>query len=362
MPRLTRSVPKYRKHKASGQAVVTLSGVDHYLGPHRSTTSIREYDRLVAEWLAAGRQMPVVYDDTANVAVVELAAAFLRHAKSHYLKNGRPTAELSAMKTVLRYLRELYGRTSVAEFRPICLDAIRQKMVQAGNSRGYINQNISRIKHIFKWGVANEIVPETVYRRLATVEGLKRGKTEAPDRDPVLPVDDVIVDATLPHLPHQVADMVRLQRLTGMRPGEVVVMRPCDVNRTKQVWEYRPTDHKMEHRERERTIFIGPQAQVVLRPYLLREATTFCFAPRRLTKEGRYTTCSYRATVHRACTAEGVPKWNVNQLRHSLATDIRSKYGLEAAAAVLGHAKMDVTEIYAEKDLARAAEIMQLMG
>jgi hypothetical protein len=27
------SFPKYRKHKASGQAVVTLAGRDHYLGP-----------------------------------------------------------------------------------------------------------------------------------------------------------------------------------------------------------------------------------------------------------------------------------------------------------------------------------------
>jgi hypothetical protein len=32
MPRLIRTLPKYRKHKASGQAIVTLCGRD-YLGP-----------------------------------------------------------------------------------------------------------------------------------------------------------------------------------------------------------------------------------------------------------------------------------------------------------------------------------------
>ena len=48
MPRLTKSVPKYRKHRASGQAVVTLSGVDHYLGPRGTKASRIEYDRLVA--------------------------------------------------------------------------------------------------------------------------------------------------------------------------------------------------------------------------------------------------------------------------------------------------------------------------
>lgn len=33
MPRLTQAVPKYRKHKASGQAFVGINGRRHYLGP-----------------------------------------------------------------------------------------------------------------------------------------------------------------------------------------------------------------------------------------------------------------------------------------------------------------------------------------
>jgi hypothetical protein len=35
MPRLGNRVPKYRKHKQSGQAVVTLGGRDYPLGPPR---------------------------------------------------------------------------------------------------------------------------------------------------------------------------------------------------------------------------------------------------------------------------------------------------------------------------------------
>lgn len=34
MPTLTKAVPKYRKHKATGQAVVTIGGRDHDLGRH----------------------------------------------------------------------------------------------------------------------------------------------------------------------------------------------------------------------------------------------------------------------------------------------------------------------------------------
>jgi len=52
MPRLASSLPKYRHHKASGQAVVTLSGLDVYLGMHGTRVSRAEYDRVVGEWLA----------------------------------------------------------------------------------------------------------------------------------------------------------------------------------------------------------------------------------------------------------------------------------------------------------------------
>ena len=44
------AVPKYRLHRASRQAVVTLAGRDHYLGPWRSLASRTEYDRLIGEW------------------------------------------------------------------------------------------------------------------------------------------------------------------------------------------------------------------------------------------------------------------------------------------------------------------------
>ena len=55
MPRLVNSSPKYRRHKSSGKAVVTLNGRDFYLGPYGSKASRIEYDRLVAEWMANHR-------------------------------------------------------------------------------------------------------------------------------------------------------------------------------------------------------------------------------------------------------------------------------------------------------------------
>jgi hypothetical protein len=50
--------PSYQLHKPSGQAVVTLNGVDHYLGNYDTPESRAAYDRLIAEWLANGRRFP----------------------------------------------------------------------------------------------------------------------------------------------------------------------------------------------------------------------------------------------------------------------------------------------------------------
>ena len=46
MPRLSVSLWEYRKHRASGQAVVTICGKDHCLGPHSTKVSKIEYDGL----------------------------------------------------------------------------------------------------------------------------------------------------------------------------------------------------------------------------------------------------------------------------------------------------------------------------
>jgi hypothetical protein len=49
------SLPSYRHHKPSGQAVVTFNGKDHYLGPWQSEASKTEHKRWLAEWIAAGK-------------------------------------------------------------------------------------------------------------------------------------------------------------------------------------------------------------------------------------------------------------------------------------------------------------------
>ena len=48
--------PKYRLHKASGQALVQINGKRVYLGKYGSEESQAQYHRLLAEFIVAGKQ------------------------------------------------------------------------------------------------------------------------------------------------------------------------------------------------------------------------------------------------------------------------------------------------------------------
>lgn len=68
--------PSYRRHKASGKAVVTLAGKDHYLGVFGSPESKQLYKRLLAEYLAVNGEQPGKTSE--RLSISQLFARFLR--------------------------------------------------------------------------------------------------------------------------------------------------------------------------------------------------------------------------------------------------------------------------------------------
>lgn len=280
MPRLTVRVPKYRLHKRSGQALVTLNGRDFYLGPYGSEESKAEYDRLIAEWQLAGRQHPESSQPAGGISVDELILAYLEHVESYYRKHGEATSSQQHIRDALRPLHEMYGTTPAAEFGPLALKALRRQQVDEGRwCRTTINKQAGIIKRMFRWGVENELVPPAVHQGLQAVSGLKRGRCGARETEPVKPVPEAHVEAVLKHAPPPVAAMIELQRLTGMRPGEVVIMRGCDVDTTGKLWAYTPASHKTEHHGRPRVIYLGPKAQEILEPWLEPDLQAYLFSP-----------------------------------------------------------------------------------
>jgi integrase len=133
----------------------------------------------------------------------------------------------------------LYGELPAKDFSPKKLIAVRIKMVEKRWCRKVVNDMTQRVKRIFRWATENELAPVTVTHALQSVRGLSRGRSKARESDPVTPVADHLLEGTLPHLSPQVAALVRLQLLTGSRPGEVCRLRACDIDTSGTVGVYK---------------------------------------------------------------------------------------------------------------------------
>lgn len=413
MARKKNPAPTYALHQQTGRGRLIWTDAigcrrEKLLpGLFNSPESLAAKARLELEVLTSPARGPKT--DSA-LSVAELLAAFWDHAEKHYRHpDGTPTEELNWYRFSMKPVREVYGDTAAAGFGPLALKTVRAKMVSDGLARPTANARIRRIKHIFKWACSEELVPVAVHQALATVAGLQRGRCDAPEPEPVGPVAVADVDATTPFLSPTIAGMVRVQLLTGMRPGEVCRLRPADIDRTGGVWFFTPKRHKNAHRGKPRVIAIGPKCQEVLKPFLDgAEPGGFVFSPRReleqrsaeraknrttkyyASRQGwqkrqakpnrapseAYTAASYGQAIRRAVAkanerrerlANGgeydkLPVWSANQLRHTFATQVRKLHGLEASQVLLGHARCDTTQIYAEANQELAATVAALIG
>lgn len=393
-------LPNYpRKPHGSGQARVTVAGKDVYLGLHGSRESYAEFDRLRTRILEVGPEAAVGLMRPGDTSVPDLARAFTEFARGYYVKHGRPTSAFVTIERVMRELAKRFEDRSANQFRPSDLKAMRDAWIARDLAIKTINVQSQYIVAAFSWAVAEELVPSSVVNDLRELRPLVAGRCRARVTKPIVPVEWSVVEATLPFVSAPVAAMVRLQWLTGMRPGEATLVRPCDITesgrvklqdgrwitwdglvtlpdgRQVQCWLYVPESHKTEHHERERPIPIGPKAIEVLKPWIEKSldrqprGTAYVFDPR-LSKRAsparcneRYSTRSYDVGIANACRRAGVESWAPNQLRKAAATRIQAEAGeIDAARVILGHADATTTAIYAKRDLNRARELAAMIG
>lgn len=437
MPRKT---PLLRLHRPSGRAVVTFSDAktkarrDVYCGPYGSPDTIERYHLLVGRWERDGRRLAGVLELSHRIGVVSAPTAagagdslgptirvlivkYLKYAEERYRKpDGTPTGHIDSIRTGCRILRALHDETPAAAFGPKALQEVREAMVGRGWARSTVNKHVRGLQRMFKWAAAQELVPAAVVHGLYAVEGLRRGELGVREGRKVRPVPLAAVEAVLPLLSDAVAAMVRLQMLTGMRSGEVLQLRLADIDLSGDVWAFRPASHKTEHHGHERVIFIGPEAQRVLRPFIeggARKTHAYLFDPREggsgaagQAVHDRYDVRTYRRAVYRACDIAFPPpehlqrqrvaaggrkrtklesvkawrerigplgikalrawqkehRWHPHQLRHLAATRLRREFGIEAAKLTLGHKSAGITEVYAERDLKAAQAIAAKVG
>jgi integrase len=394
--------PKLCLHKATNRAYSNWKGKRHYFGTWNSAESHEAHEKFVDD-------LRRLHDGSGKwtTSVKRLAIEFLKHAQNYYRKpDGTQTSEYGCHQQALRIVIRLYGNEPASKFGPKKLKAVQQELAE-NYVRTVANRHLSRIKHVFGWGVANEMVPAEVADGLKYVSGLKRGRSKAQEPEPVLPVSLDVVNKTLPHLPLIIREMVKLQLKTAARPSEIRTLRMCDVDTSGELWLYQPSDHKNSFRGKKRVIQIGPKGQQILSEAAIgKNDDDYAFAPEQ--RDGKpqgagepYTMPAYRRAITRACErAFKMPSelsnrdiniavkkapadqqsklkaellkqaaewreehcWSPNQLRHTAATEITKYFDLDASRTVLGHSEKSTTEIYSERDLSKAGEVMLAIG
>ena len=428
------TLPKITVHPRSGHARVRYNGKEIWLGKHGSPEAQQKYDQLIHEIVSSRLQIkppsvrtpatpkqldqkPAEKETSVEVltlnpstqptamTVAEVCSRFFIYAEKEYRRpNGTHTGTLGDIKTAIRALRQFDGM-SAASFGPVLLEELMHELasekvrcVKNGGKIDYrprktINRTIKTIRMIFGWAVTRELVPPEKYMAMKTMKLLKAYRTNARELKKVRHVPDTVIEQTLPHLPKVVSDMVRFQRLTGVRPGELCSLRPEDVDRSEVTWLWRLSNHKNAWRDHTREIHIGPKGRAILEPYLDRPDHQNCFlsseselirnrerrsnraspmtpsqwarrkkSVQKYRKVTAYTVDSYRRAITRACEKSSISAWSPNQIRHTAATEARAKHGLDAAQLRLGHKHASTTEIYADLNRHRAAELAEQLG
>ncbi len=357
--------------KSESQWVVYIDRKKVRLGAARKDAEIKRLGLITT--LETGESAPAVSTD--NLSVSEALDLYATFARTRYADQRTRSRIHAAIEAAC----EVHATTAASAFRGRALRDVRDALIsrKPALSRTYINHLTSRLKTAFTWLAAEEYVSADVLHSLRAVRALERGRGGV-ERPKVSPIDQATVDATLAYASPTLAAMIRVQQLTGMRPGELCVMRGQDLARRpdsaievpgtgrrvsalvadgKLVWLYVPSGHKNLWRGKPRIIAIGPAAQALLRPWLVEG---FLF----LTEKGKpFSTADYGNAIARACRRAGVPRFGPNRLRHTAATEAAERFDPATAAALLGHSPgSTIIDTYCEQSLKKAAGAAAAMG
>ena len=354
-------LPVYRLHKPSGQARVRWKGQELYLGKFDSLESRKRYAELLRsivtgatfDLASLSNRAKAISEKSDGLSINELCVLFVEHAENHYRKNGKLTSEFDCVLLTIGPLKKLYGLTSAQSFGPLALKAVRELMVTRGWCRSTVNRAVARIRHIFRFGVENELVGPSVLQKLESLSPLLAGRTKAPDHTPRQAVPPENIKQVKELVSKRCRDLIDLQLFTGARPGEVLMLTDRMIDRSGEIWSAELRDHKTQHHGKARKLMFEPKAQLILREYLPADPDARLFQLR---------VDSYRHAVMRACQQLGIPHWTPHWLRHNVATRVRDEFGIEAAQAVAGHASPAMTAHYASKMDGLAEKVAAKIG
>ena len=387
--RKRQSHPKMGRH-SSGQARVKLNGRVFYLGAFGSVEAQRRYTDLLNRWLGNGRkplvEAPLAVQVITMREVFEQFEAYLDKT-GRYRKGGESTSQRAIVAVAIREFCEQFGDVLLPKFGEALL--LQHRDFLEGNAkltRTGINKKIAHLRAALRWSFNRGVLSRDQWLGVKAIEPLNRnectGRDHKRSKRAVSPDDAEAVAACLPKAP---AAMLRLQSLTGMRPGDVTSMRWQDISREPVDVDgtpcriYTVAAGKTEHHGHETVYALGPKAQAILEEFTPTKPGGFVFSPaatmvwlrgkRRASRKtkvtnytdardasasrefgDRYSVPTYRQAVVRACAIAEVERFTPHEVRHGFVTRGARMFGAYAASSAANHSRVSTTEGYMHRD------------
>lgn len=376
--------PKYCRHKATGQGYARVAGKCVYLGPWNTEDSKERYRRLLIELLEGGGKRPQRPASPATVR--EAVDGYLAAMRAEWGEGEKGDRHLVRLRHALDVVTGLFGSTPLAGFGVGQLETVRGEMVRRDWSRKHVNEQVNVVRRCWRWLTLRGHTPPGVTERMAALEHLRAGRCQAREAERREPPSAEVLARVLARLSRTnplVAALVRVQLLSGARTGELLSLTPGQLDRSGEVWVYRPRQHKNLHRGKGRAVPLPPEAVGHLLPLLEGLADgDVVFSPRRAvllrprttahppgwrSRPGgpgprppaeRYTSYTYAQCVGRACRAEGVEPFRPYALRHLAITRWAETLGVEEARLLAGHSTARMTSHYVHTDAAKVAALL----
>lgn len=293
----------------------------------------------------------------------ELVTLYLAHAQVYYRRrDGRPTGEhRNLCSTINSFVRHVGAGREMVSLTREDLKAWRKSLIERNLSRSYINSAVGRVLRWVRWCVEEHNLDARVIPELECVSPLSAFRSGARETKPREPANLEQVRRCLKSLSQPYADIVKLLSLTGARLGEILEATSGDVVIDRLGARLEPSQHKTAHLGRRRLIPLCDDAMAIVERYwrpLCPDDPLFPAVGHGSMRISRSPDC-VRAAIRRACHRVGCPAWTPHQIRHAVAAIVRERRGLDQASALLGHAKVDTTQIYAPLRFERALEAMQ---
>jgi integrase len=175
-----------------------------------------------------------------TITLYELLETYLKH--NQYLDSG----DCFATKRAFTLLFELFPNVDTSSFSALNLLEFQQFLVSKEYCRNYCNKLVKLFRTVLNWGAQFDLVSYNLVYKLNRVKLLRFGQMQVRESKQRKNVPDDNIQAIIPHIKPVVADMLRLQLLSAMRPSEVCRMKPeeIDMDYDGINWLYSPPKHK----------------------------------------------------------------------------------------------------------------------